>query len=54
MEQQKFNFQIKQQQQTLVANNNSSNNNNNNNNNKVKNQFSLLTLTSIVKLILKV
>ena len=51
MEQQKFNFQIKQQQ-TLVANNNS--NNNNNNNNKVKNQFSLLTLTSIVKLILKV
>jgi len=49
MEQQKFNFQIKQQQQqTLVANNNS------NNNNKVKNQFSLLTLTSIVKLILKV
>ena len=49
MEQQKFNFQIKQQQQTLVANNNS-----NNNNNKVKNQFSLLTLTSIVKLILKV
>ena len=51
MEQQKFNFQIKQQQQTLVANNNS---NNNNNNNKVKNQFSLLTLTSIVKLILKV
>ena len=52
MEQQKFNFQIKQQQQTLVANNNS--NNNNNNNNKVKNQFSLLTLTSIVKLILKV
>ena len=53
MEQQKFNFQIKQQKQTLVANNNS-NNNNNNNNNKVKNQFSLLTLTSIVKLILKV
>ena len=52
MEQQKFNFQIKQQQ-TLVANNNS-NNNNDNNNNKVKNQFSLLTLTSIVKLILKV
>ena len=52
MEQQKFNFQIKQQKQTLVANNNS--NNNNNNNNKVKNQFSLLTLTSIVKLILKV
>ena len=53
MEQQKINFQIKQQQQqqrTLVANNNS----NNNNNNKVKNQFSLLTLTSIVKLILKV
>ena len=50
MEQQKFNFQIKQQQQTLVANNNS----NNNNNNKVKNQFSLLTFTSIVKLILKV
>ena len=53
MEQQKFNFQIKQQkqqqQQTLVANNNS-----NNNNNKVKNQFSLLTFTSIVKLILKV
>ena len=49
MEQQKFNFQVKQQQQTLVANNNS-----NNNNNKVKNQFSLLTLTSIVKLILKV
>ena len=45
MEQQKFNFQIKQQQQTLVANNN---------NNKVKNQFSLLTFTSIVKLILKV
>ena len=51
MEQQKFNFQIKQQQQqTLVANNNS----NNNNNNEVKNQFSLLTFTSIVKLILKV